>query len=115
MRIIAFILDPPVIERILLHVGEPVEPPVILPARAPPQAEMDYGQEAPGRMSGRTWIRRPVRAATPGDESRSRTGLAQESANGKEGGPGVGVSSSGSKTGNDRGSMRFGPEIGGLD
>ncbi|MDP7022800.1 MAG: hypothetical protein QGH42_00930, partial [Kiritimatiellia bacterium] len=32
MRIIAFILDPPIITRILTHVGEPVTPPVVLPA-----------------------------------------------------------------------------------
>jgi hypothetical protein len=40
MRIIAFVLDPPVIERILLHLGEPTEPPAILPARSPLQGEM---------------------------------------------------------------------------
>ena len=39
MRIIAFVLDPPVIERILRHIGEPTEPPAILPARSPPQGE----------------------------------------------------------------------------
>ncbi len=46
MRIIAFILEPPVIERILGHIGEPAEPPAILPARSPPQAEMDFDQAA---------------------------------------------------------------------
>jgi len=45
MKIIAFILDPQVIERILSHIGEPVEPPRILPARGPPQAEMDFVQD----------------------------------------------------------------------
>jgi hypothetical protein len=44
MRIIAFIQDPPVIERILHHIGEPTQPPEVLPARAPPQAEMDFAQ-----------------------------------------------------------------------
>jgi len=44
MRLIAFILDPPVIERILEHIGEPTEPPAVLPARAPPQAELDFTQ-----------------------------------------------------------------------
>ena len=44
MRVIAFILDPPVIEKILTHVGEPVAAPTVLPARAPPQVEMDFGQ-----------------------------------------------------------------------
>jgi hypothetical protein len=45
MRIIAFVLDPPVIERILRHVGEPTEPPVLLPARSPPQGELAFDQE----------------------------------------------------------------------
>jgi hypothetical protein len=44
MRIIAFIQDPPVIERILHHIGEPTQLPEVLPARAPPQAEMDFAQ-----------------------------------------------------------------------
>jgi len=46
MRIIAFVLDPPVIERILDHIGEPSTPPLILPARSPPQAEMEFDQVA---------------------------------------------------------------------
>ena len=46
MRLIAFILEPPVIEKILTHVGEPTEPPAVLPARAPPQVEMDFDQVA---------------------------------------------------------------------
>jgi len=40
------VLDPPVIERILDHIGEPTTPPMILPARSPPQAEMDFDQVA---------------------------------------------------------------------
>ncbi len=46
MRIIAFILEPPVIERILGHIGEPAEPPAILPARSPPQGEIEFDQTA---------------------------------------------------------------------
>ena len=46
MRIIAFVLDPPVIERILHHIGEPTEPPQVLPARSPPQGEMAFDQSA---------------------------------------------------------------------
>jgi hypothetical protein len=42
MRLIAFILEPPVVEKILNHMGEPSEPPAILPARAPPQTEIGY-------------------------------------------------------------------------
>ena len=48
MRLIAFILEPPVVEKILAHMGEPTEPPAILPARAPPQVEMDFSQVDPG-------------------------------------------------------------------
>ena len=40
-RIIAFILEPPVIERILLHLGEPVAAPAVLPAQASPQMELE--------------------------------------------------------------------------
>ena len=46
MRIIAFVLDPVVIERILGHIGEPTTPPVTAPARSPPQAEMEFDQTA---------------------------------------------------------------------
>ena len=45
MRIIAFVLDPPVIERILTHIGEPAEPPAILPAMSPPQGELGFDQD----------------------------------------------------------------------
>jgi hypothetical protein len=45
MRIIAFVLDPPVIERILRHIDEPVEPPEVLPARSPPQPELEFNQD----------------------------------------------------------------------
>ena len=36
IRLIAFIVDPGPIRRILSHVGEPVEPPPVSPARGPP-------------------------------------------------------------------------------
>ena len=42
MRLIAFIMEPVVVEKILSHIGEPTEPPTVLPARAPPQVEMDF-------------------------------------------------------------------------
>ncbi len=48
MRIIAFVLDRPVIERILEHIGEPPEPPVVLPARSPPQGELPFDQTPGG-------------------------------------------------------------------
>ena len=44
MRIIAFVQDPPVVEKILTHIGEPVSPPAILPARSPPQGEFGFDQ-----------------------------------------------------------------------
>jgi hypothetical protein len=48
MRIITFILDPPVIARILTHIDEPTEAPAVRPARSPPQAEMEFDQVASG-------------------------------------------------------------------
>jgi len=63
MRIIAFILEPPVIERILRHVGEPTEPPAILPARSPPQGELAFDQDG-GRDD---WPEMDQSVDTPGD------------------------------------------------
>ena len=48
MRLVAFIMEPPVVEKILTHVGEPTEPPAVLPARAPPQMEMDFDKVSQG-------------------------------------------------------------------
>ena len=66
MRIIAFILDPPVIERILTHVDEPVTPPAVLPARAPPQAELGF-EPADGPADQAAW---PEIDQTGGQDSR---------------------------------------------
>jgi hypothetical protein len=44
MRIIAFVLDRPTIERILDHLGEPTQPPRVLPARSPPQLAFGFDQ-----------------------------------------------------------------------
>jgi len=44
MRIIAFVLDRPTIERILDHIGEPTQPPKVLPARSPPQLAFGFDQ-----------------------------------------------------------------------
>jgi hypothetical protein len=46
MRIIAFIQDPPTIEKILTHIGEATQAPEVLPARGPPQGEMAFTQDA---------------------------------------------------------------------
>jgi len=65
MKMIACIEEPATVERILKHIGEPTQAPEILPARAPPQAEMDFDQSAEGNdwpdvdqtagMSDDTW------------------------------------------------------------
>ncbi len=44
MRIIAFVQEPAVVEKILTHIGEPVSPPAILPPRSPPQGEFGFDQ-----------------------------------------------------------------------
>jgi hypothetical protein len=41
IRLIAFITDPAPIRKILTHLGEPLEPPPISPARGPPT---DWGE-----------------------------------------------------------------------
>ncbi len=42
MRLIAFIMEPVVVEKIVFHIGEPTKPPVVLSAKAPPQVEMNF-------------------------------------------------------------------------
>jgi len=42
LKVIAAILQPTVIEGILKHLGLPSQPPLILPARAPPQAAWEF-------------------------------------------------------------------------
>ncbi len=44
MRVIAFLTDPPVVQGILRHLGIADRPPILTPARAPPQAEFDFDQ-----------------------------------------------------------------------
>ena len=44
LRILAFLTDPPVVEGILRHLALPHRPPRLAPARAPPQAEIDFDQ-----------------------------------------------------------------------
>jgi len=43
LTFIAFLTDPVPITRILAHIGEPTSPPLIHPARGPPQTEFDMG------------------------------------------------------------------------
>ena len=44
MTILSFILDPVVIKRILDHLDLESEPPATLPARSPPQGELEFAQ-----------------------------------------------------------------------
>jgi hypothetical protein len=44
MRIIAFVLDRPQVERILTHIGEPTQAPTVMPARSPPQLALGFDQ-----------------------------------------------------------------------
>ena len=45
MRILAFILDPAVIQKILRHLGDEENPPPVAPARAPPQTAFEFAQD----------------------------------------------------------------------
>lgn len=42
LRVISFITEPKVIRKILLHLGQPTEPPPLSPARGPPQEEFEF-------------------------------------------------------------------------
>jgi hypothetical protein len=42
MRVISAITQQPVVQRILKHLGLPTDVPRFTPARAPPQAELDF-------------------------------------------------------------------------
>jgi hypothetical protein len=42
MRVISAITQEPVVQRILEHLGLPTEVPRFTPARAPPQAKLDF-------------------------------------------------------------------------
>ncbi len=48
MRIIAFITNASDVKRILEHIGEASEPPVVSPSRAPPEEEFAFNQGSPG-------------------------------------------------------------------
>jgi hypothetical protein len=59
MRIIAFVPDRPTIERILDHIGEPTQPPRVLPARSPPQLALGFDQT----VAGADWVKLAVNRA----------------------------------------------------
>ena len=43
LKFIAFLIDPEPITQILAHIGEPTSPPLLHPARGPPQTELHMG------------------------------------------------------------------------
>jgi hypothetical protein len=45
LTFIAFLTDPEPITRILTHIGEPTSPPLLHPARGPPQTELAMGPD----------------------------------------------------------------------
>ena len=71
MCVIAFILDPPVVERILGHIGEPTEAPAVfrLGLRLKGSCRSTPGSRRPAQKRGRRSIR-PVAATTAGGETR---------------------------------------------
>jgi hypothetical protein len=48
LTFIAFLTDPEPITQILAHIGEPTSPPLLHPARGPPQTELAMGPIGPG-------------------------------------------------------------------
>jgi hypothetical protein len=66
---------PPVVERILGHIGEPTEAPAVLPARSPPQGELPFDAGVEAVSGGEAWQRsiRPVAGTTAGGETQSMT------------------------------------------
>ena len=48
LTFIAFLTEPEPITQILAHIGEPTSPPLIHPARGPPQTELTIGLKGPG-------------------------------------------------------------------
>ena len=55
IRLIAFITDPVPIRKILLHLGEPLEPPPLAPARGPPTDWGDLVQAHDDRDVFQPW------------------------------------------------------------
>jgi hypothetical protein len=45
LTFIAFLTDPQPVSHILAHIGEPTSPPLLHPARGPPQTELDMGSD----------------------------------------------------------------------
>ena len=44
MRVLSFVTEIQSVEKILTHINEPVDAPVMAPARGPPQAGFDFDQ-----------------------------------------------------------------------
>ena len=52
LSLIAFLTDPEPIGRILTHIGEPTSPPLLHPARGPPQTALDLDGADAGQDTG---------------------------------------------------------------
>ncbi len=57
IRLIAFITEPGPIRKILTHLGEPLEPPPVSPARGPP---IDWASSSKLMMTAMSFKRRPT-------------------------------------------------------
>jgi hypothetical protein len=44
MRVLSFVTEIQSVEKILTHINEPIDAPVMAPARGPPQAGFDFDQ-----------------------------------------------------------------------
>ncbi len=44
MRVLSFVTEVQSVEKILTHIHEPIEAPIMAPARGPPQADFDFDQ-----------------------------------------------------------------------
>ena len=66
IRLIAFITDPGPIRKILTHLGEPLKPPPVSPARGPP---IDWGELVQVHDASRNPLRTPGPAPPEAHES----------------------------------------------
>ena len=79
MRIIAFVLDPPTIERILRHIDQPHEPPAVAAGAVAAAGPRSTLTRTLARASGPIWTKRPEPGTIPGTEpitKHGRTGIA---------------------------------------
>ena len=48
MRVLSFVTEIQSVEKLLTHINEPIDAPVMAPARGPPQAGFDFEQRVDG-------------------------------------------------------------------